>query len=231
MRLQLEGPPDPAYRALADAQARRELPRGSVRLSFGDCLERSPDQLLDLLVAEVAVHVGSRQIVKRGQAASEKTALPFARRRHRDPQLGGDIRGALAFGARQHDPRTYDEQMRDGAAPRPALRIGTLDVRQRYGGERSTHAAGTCLHARSTVRRRRNSARTDFSCVPRTQDTRPRYASGGDDHSRDRSRGHPLARLQLTARTIRFMPRLESHPCQLRAYCMPGRSSRSPRAT
>lgn len=154
VRFEMKGPPDSRHGRLADACALCHLARAPVRGPFRLGLERPPDDFLDALIAQLAVHVGSRRFRQAVDAKLDEPPAPLGDRVRRDPQLGSDILILGAFGASQDDPRAQCQTLRHRSATRIALERRALVARQNQFRQRSpapTLPSRVCrLHGRET---------------------------------------------------------------------------------
>ena len=156
MRLEREGPPDAADRALAHPGRRRHRPCRPVRRIGRQLLERLDDHPLDVVVADRARLSRPRLVMQAVEAAPREPAPPLANRRTRTAQLGPDLRARAPLRRRQHDPAAKCERLRTLRTPSPALEY----LHALHRSARPRHDAPASLPQSSLTR-------TTFEAQPR----------------------------------------------------------------
>src|SRR5205823_5480441 len=91
MRLQREGPPDPADRALAHPRRLGHRPRRPMRRRPRLLLQGLADHPLDILVADRARLARPRLVMQPIKPPPREPATPLPDRRHRTAELGRDL--------------------------------------------------------------------------------------------------------------------------------------------
>jgi hypothetical protein len=130
VRLEPEGPPDAADRALAHPGRGRHRARRPVRRVGRLLLERLDDHPLDISVADRARLARTRLVMQTVEATPSEPAAPLANRRAAAAQPRRDLLARLAVGRRQHDPAAQRQRLRALRTPRPALQHLPLLVAQ-----------------------------------------------------------------------------------------------------
>ena len=140
MRLQSEGPPDAADRALAEPTGLRHRARTPVRCVTRHGLQGAGHHPLDIRVHDRAGSPGPRLIEQAVEPLGQKARPPFAHRWPGHPQAGrhGHIRLPVRTG--QDEARTLRQRLGGPWAPGPLLERGTFRHGQCQRRERASES-------------------------------------------------------------------------------------------
>jgi hypothetical protein len=119
MRLQPEGAPSAALRALRHLELLRQLRRAPMRRLARALIERRGDELLDSRVIEVARRPGPWLIEPPVEPPLKEAAAPLAHRLTHDAAAPGHLAVVHPLRARKDDARARRQRLRSLMPPRP----------------------------------------------------------------------------------------------------------------